>query len=391
MLHLKRKMFFAAASLLATMASHSGVRELMEKIVNDEITFELKVLDPHGQPVDGATVWFFGDSVIRTDLRIEDMQRLVTRHGADVDFIFEKSLHPALLIERTQINGLATVRLEDADIGELSTVRTHFAVLKRGWSSEVVTRKVQKGARDKITVRLKPDPLVRADPRLERLDHLRAAAYAVINSPGEVLTEANERTLRDIGTELRGLATELETEGAADAAATVYYNLAYLPTVTIDEDAGKGTRTREYTTGFHADSRQKMADREAAWRLVKTHPAVSYQAVFEKYKTEGLLRGPSDLRDAVRRAYLTDTERFFTRFRNEAWPTFHVTFWQMYGATGQPDLACAALKDFFDFEPSYYTPAQWRKQLENYEADVRLFRSLPSGKCELPGLAQVGR
>jgi hypothetical protein len=240
-------------------------------------------------------------------------------------------------------------------------------------------------------VRLELNPAARADARLERLDHLRAFAHAIINSPGDLLTEANERELREIGTELRKLASELEKEGAADAAAAVYYNLAYLPTVTVEENRSDGTMRREYTTGFHADSPQKVADRAAAWRLVKSHPAVSYQAVLEKYKSEGLLGGPTAGRDAVRKAYLADSEKFFDAYAAQAWPIFHVLPWQMYGALGQADRACEALRTFHAFEPSYYTANRWRKQLENYEADVRLFRSSPSRKCELPGLAQAAR
>src|SRR5687768_920337 len=115
-----------AIVLGAATLNHAGVRELMEKIVNDEVNYELSVVDDRGTPVDGATVWFFGDDATRTDLRVEDLRRLVARHGGDLDFIFENSVHPELLIERTQANGRATVRLEDSDLGKLEIVRTHF-------------------------------------------------------------------------------------------------------------------------------------------------------------------------------------------------------------------------------------------------------------------------
>ena len=375
------------AALGAATLNHAGIRELIEKVANDETTFELSVVDGRGTPIDGATVWFFGDDATRTDLRVEDMRRLAARHGEDVDFIFENSIHPELLIERTHANGLATVRLEDSDLGSLQSVRTHFAVLKSGWLPVVLTRTARRGASESIAVRLERNPAARLDARLERLDQLRASAHAVINSPDDLLTKENERKLQHVSTELRKLAGELEKDGAADAAAAVYFNLAYLPTMTLEENRSDRTMTREYTTGFHADSPQKVADRAAAWRLVKSHPTVSYQAVLEKYTSEGLLGGPTSSRDAVRKAYLADSEKFFDLYAAQAWASFHVPLWQMYGALGQADRACEALKTFHEFEPSYYTANQWRKQLENYEADVRLFRSSPSRKCELPGLS----
>ncbi len=373
-------------ALAAALTSSAGVRGLLEKIMESEARLELTVVDEQGKPLDGASIWFFGDTPQRTDLRLEDLQRLVRRYQRDVDFIFEKSLHRELLIERTLDSGRADVLRDEADLGRLAAVRIHFAVLKRGWIPAVMSRTVKPGTREKITVSLKRDPAWQFDPRLEKLDHMRGVAAAIAGSE-DMLTAEHQAELQRIDSGLRALAAQLTKDGRADDAAAVYYNLAYLPGVSIDVDKVAGTVTRQYTTGFDAESSQRVSDRALAWTLVRSRPALEYQAQLEKYKAEGLLRGPSPTRHDVRVRYIADTERAFRQNPEAMWPPFHLHLWDIYGAQGNADLACSALKAFFEFEPSYFSEGQWQRQLRLYEADVKLFGTTPSRKCELPGLS----
>jgi hypothetical protein len=365
----------AAVALVLLLLTTAGSAEARA------IGFDLKVVGERGEPVDGATIWFLCETARRRDLRVEDMQRMTRRYYRDVDFIFEKSLHPELLIQRTHATGIAKIVMDDSDRGKLSSMRISIAVIKRGWIPEVLSSTGRDGQKIKLEVRLKRDPSWASDPRLEQLDHLRAIAEAGLT---EEMSLRSQTLLVDIGTQLRKLAKELENEGLSDAAAAVYYNLAYLPSVTVDSDPSGGIALRGYSRGFDDSSKQRVTDRARAWTLVRERPALEYQRVLETHKANGLMGGPSDSRESVRREYLAITERFFRDYPEQMWPTFHVLPAYIYGAQGNPDQACTALREFFEIEPSFNDEAGWKHRLETYEADVKFFHTTPTRKCELP-------
>jgi hypothetical protein len=374
---------------LTAIAAAAGIRDSLEKLMSKEIRFEIKVTDEQGRPLDGATIWFFGDSSLRQDFELEDMARLVRRHARDVDFVFENTLHPILLIERTNVSGTAVVIREDAEVGRLDSLRMYFGVLKRGKLAQVFERTAAPREVQKITISLKDDASTASDPRLERLDHQRAIAEQALETD-EPLTEQNMKLLNGIEADLRQLAGKLEAEGASDAAAAVYYNLAYLPDVEIVTDQAGGLVRREYSRGFDPRSARRLADREHAWKLAHSRPALEYESAVMRYM--GDLIGPATpARVESRQQYIAATEKFFSAYPQQMWPPFHVNFWQTYGALGNADRACDALQAFAEFEPSYYSAAEWRKQLAYYEADVALFHSKPTRKCALPALRQANR
>ena len=355
--------------------------------MNDEVRYELNVADEQGNPVDGATVWFFGDLAIHRDLLVDDMARLVRRYAKDADFIFAKSLHPLLLIERTQASGEATVLREEVEMEGLRSIRTHMAVIKRGFFPEVISREAKRGEAVKISVRLRRDSSWKSDPRLQQLDHLRAIAAAE-SAADDLMTEGTQKQLTNLDSQLRALAASFEKEGLTDEAGTVYYNLAYLPGVTIDVDPSSGIVTRGYTNGFDATSRQRVADRERAWKLVRGRPALEYQQTLERYRAKGLFGPPSPARDGVRKEFIAEMERMFGAHPEQMWPTFYTLPWRMYGSLREADRACDAIKAFFSFEPSYYDAAGWKGLIEDYEADVKQFGSSPTRKCELPAMSR---
>jgi hypothetical protein len=367
------RLFVLGLAALLLPAAGAGARD---------IGFELRVADEAGKPVDGATIWFLCETPVRRDFRVEDLQRMTRRYHRDVDFVFEKSLHPELLIQRTHA-GIAKIVMDDSDRGNLPFMRISIAVIKRGWIPEVLSNSARSGQKIKIDVRLKRDPAWTSDARLEQLDHLRAIAEAGL---ADEMTTRSQVRLGDIGTQLRTLAKQLESEGHSDAAAAVYYNLAYLPSVTLDRDDSGGIALRGYSRSFDAGSKQRVADRAHAWTLVRGRPALEYQRLLETHKANGLMGEPSASREAVRRQYLAETERFFRDFPEQMWPTFHLLPAYIYGAQGNPDQACNSLKAFFEFEPSFNSVAGWKNRLERYEADVRFFHTTPSRKCELPSL-----
>jgi hypothetical protein len=372
--NIRATLITALFALAAAPGAHAGLF--------NEIRYELSVLDEAGKPLEGATVWYFGDSAKRSFATAEDMRILVRRHQRDVDFIFEGSLIDVLLIERTDASGKARVLREWQELEGARSATTQIAVLKRGRIPEVLSRTSRRGARERITVRLTPDASWPVDPRLERLDQLRSATDAIRHSD-DLMTVANQRKLVEISAQLRGLARELERDGRPDDAAAVYYNLAHMPGVTVD--AGDGVTVLGYSNGFDDKSAQRVADRAQAWRLVTSHPSIAYEAVLERYRAEGIDKGPSATRDDSRRRYLADTEQWLRDYPEQIWPIFRLYPISIYGMQGDAVKACAAIKDLHAFAPALLAPDHWRYELRMW-AVADKSSNPPGWTCEIPGL-----
>jgi hypothetical protein len=336
----------------------------------DSLSYRIRVVDATTRPVAGATVWVLGQAHYRTEFQPADMARMVRRYRADADFILTGSLLGSEWVLRTAPDGTVTYLRTDKDVHGLQRVRTSFAGLKRGFLPVQVDDEAPIHSRREIVIRLKRDPGVKVDPRMDEFDRLRALA-----NPGNDIDDpfATHRSLDPkVDARLRELAAGLEQDGQRDDAAAIYYNLSYLP--------GVGA-----AAGPEGENPTGTADYERFRKLTRGHPQFEYEAMKATYLGQGL-----DFMTAkgapLRRDYIAATEKLIRQHGERLWPYTHGSLEWAYVSNGEFEAGCRALRAFHDFEPSVNSVKGWTKFVESFQQRVRENGGPAKMPCEIAGV-----
>jgi len=341
----------------------------IEGLVSGKIEYTISVTDSRGLPIEGATIWLLGDDESRQDLKLDDLRRLVRRYSADADFVFTDSLEAGLLVLRTDRAGVARLVFDERDIGQLKSITSHFAAIKRGYEPTVRTDVAEAHSNRKMMLALERIDGPAQSPLLDEFDRLRSLAEKQLEHG------ANEQAaveLSKVSARLRAIATSLEAQGHFDDAAAIYYNLANLPSVDMVRNSSGKLVVKGYSRGFDEQSPIRVADRARAWQLNKTHPWLDFERMRADYMARGLMVFAGNRNSEVRRSYIEQTERFIREHGERMWPDVYTQLWRVYNAEGDFDGGCEALRRFHSFEPSMFDAASWQQLTGMYAADVKL-------------------
>jgi hypothetical protein len=373
-----RRLSYATTLLIFAMVTWTNFARA--GLLDDSMTYDIRVVDENSRGIEGATVWVLGDDVMRTDLRPEDLARLVKRYAPDADFVFGNNLHGELLVLRTSRDGTVRLKNEDTEVGGLKRIHASFAGLKRGYLPAQVDDISPNNAHRHIVLRLKRDSTADIDPRMAELDMIRAQAWQQWRDP---MSAERDRTLRELESRLRSLASALEKDGRMDDAAALYYNLAYLPSVDIERNESGVVIARGYTNGFDDRAPRRVADRKRAWQLATAHPILEYDAMLDSYKARGLMVMAHAKDAPLREEYIADTEALIRRYGERLWPSVHLLLERAYVANGNFEAGCRSLRARHDFEPSLETAEGWNGLVGLYQAGVKLRGGPAKAECVL--------
>ena len=354
-------------------------------LFKDTVHYEVRVVDEQTRPIPWATLWVMGPTLGRTDLKPEDLARLVRRYAADADFVNSTNLHDQLWVMQTDGAGKARFAQEDTEVRGFKRVQISVAGLKRGFLPTQVDDDAPDNSRRKILLRLRADAAAKGDERMETLDRIRALSDPESETDDPVGGDRKSRLVR-YDTQLRALAAELEKDGRADDAAAIYYNLAWLPAVDYArEESGEWVVTG-YTNGFDDRNPRRVADRKRAWQLQRGHPALEYEALLASYEARGL-RVLAYAKDApVREAYIAETEALIRKYGERLWPAAYWRLSDVYMANNDFAAACRALQARYAFEPSILDAEGWTGSLASYEAGIKNRGGAANTRCELPAV-----
>ncbi len=358
---------------LAPAAAHA-------KKADEKVTYDLTVTDEAGSPVEAATVWSIGDTMVRNDLGASDMARLVSRHGQDVDIVYDSDLHPSLDVWRTDLQGRLSFTSSSYDVAGLKRVRRHFAVFKRGFVTAQLSDETRTGTQRQLQVKLVRDPQATADERMLALDRLHARARTLAN--GAVNLEL-ARALKEVDAELRVLAADLESRGMGDQAAAAYVTLAYLPSVETARDSEGRQYIAGITNRFRPNVPRRLADLERAMKLQRSHPMLEYTVLWSGYVNRNIdlfAWGPVPMRAG----FLKESRALLDEHGNRLWPEARHFLWQALIREKDFSAACEALRAYHQAEPSTYHRERWARMSKQYREEVRTAGGPADARCELP-------
>jgi len=351
-----------AIVLLALCAPLSACAGGLADMLRDKIIYEIQVVDMHGRPIPAATIWWMlpEDRSFETP---ELMERLLRRYATDADFVQSTALHPSLLVDRTDKNGLALIQVDGGGVEGHSRVVAYFAALKRGYHSAFVQDTARTNTTHSITIRLDSKANAQVDARMLAFDLLRAPTPS-----GGPMSEERHQYLQGVQQRLRALAQELEEEQLFDEASAVYYNLAYLPSVeTMLAPDGRETIVG-FTNGYDERNPQRRADLERAIALNRSTPYLLLSKTVLEVHAQGGLVGPKQ--SAARQKYIRATEDIISRYPERLWPKDFSTVFYAYMNEGLYNESCSAFKRAYEFEPSYQSPKLWHSELKRLNAKI---------------------
>lgn len=354
-----RKYIFIFFIMLQSNSLNAGFLDVLTNMIEDNVEYQVTVVDEDNTPVSGATVWVLTSSERRKNLQPEVvMERLVNKYAMDSDFVFNKNLHPALFVYYTNYKGEISLGYNEADLRGLDSFSISLAVLKRGFKPVLYSEESKLNSNNKFELKIERDKDNEFDARLLILDEVRATV-SELNSLG-VMSDERLLGLEQQEEKLRKLAEGFESEGEKDLASTVYFNLAYLPSVEKVKDEKGNIVVKGYTNGFDEKSAKKQQDKNKAIELNQSVPIIRYNKIYNHFDSNaGSQWRVDNNKSGLRKSFIKDTEAFYKNHPDRMWAWPYVFLWQVYRAEGQYDKAKDAIRAFRDFEPTYFNEKAW--------------------------------
>jgi pentatricopeptide repeat protein len=344
----------------------------LANMLRDKIVYNIQVLDMQGRPVPAATIWWMLPAD-RSYVSPELMARLLGRYAADADFVQSTTLHPSLLVNRTDQNGRAVIQVGEGDVHGKDQVIGYFAALKRGYHPTFVQDVARPNTTRSITIKLEPEPNAQANERMLAFDLLMAPSPT-----GGIMSTERYEYLESVQKRMRTLALDLEREQRFDEASVVYYNLAYLPSVETIRSGNGDEVIVGYTNGYDGGKPQRRADRERAIALNHNTPEIVLDKTLLEVHAAGGLVGPKQ--SAMRQRFIRATEEMIRRYPERIWPMTYISVIHAYTNEGRYSEACTAFKRAFQFEPGYKSKKNWRSLLQELNNDIAN-KNAPCGPC----------
>ena len=336
--------------------AHAEWLNKMKGSLSDKVSYHIRVLDEHDQPLAGAALWSSGRGEEGgVDWKIV-MNRLLDRYAVDYDYA-----RPLGLMTSRMVVEYADAKGElDWEWKSSKTPLYVFAALKRGYQPAILETQSKSNTTQELIFRLKRNPAEKIDSRMETFDQLRGDMF---NSKRiDMMSDVRETFLQNKQGEMRRIASSLEADHQT-LAARVYINLADMPSSNIFSRPDGSEAGHGFTNGFDDTEMVRQADFERGLALDQVTPDIQVTRITRLENEKKIRLLPKQEKIAAMRLGLEQVRRVVADDPNRVWPSTYAWMEYRYIALDDYANACRALQTSYSFEPGSRSKEDWGKQL----------------------------